>query len=254
MLKSDTAEIQSAFAAYCRTGRCQEIEGIQPSRIHHYKRLVFNVFSNTVKQAYPIAREILSMEQWNEMIDSFLQNHDSKTPKIWELPFEFLQFVKKEKYADQFDIPALEDLLLLEWAEIEAHTMPDEEIPPLKATGDVLEDILVVNPEKSVLRLSHPVHKYAVKDLGTASGDFFVVCYRIPESGRVRFIEMNLIHIYTLNRIVVEDMPVSAFLDEIIENFRIKDKELLTVNLRKFLMDMLKQKVILGYRQVNISD
>ena len=247
MLKRDTEEIQHKLARYCRTGEETHIEGARNSRLHHYRRLVKNVINNTMKHAYPITREVLGKEQWDKLISLFFTQHDPQTPKVWELPYELYEFVKENDIASALNLPILEDLMCLEWIEIQVHTMEDEEIPDFTSDGDLLSDPLVVNPEHELIRLEYPVHKLSASEAGRKKGNYFVMVFREPDSGKVRFVNLSVLYVYLLNRIMLERKPAISFTEDIMKQFNINDKRLLLESLETFLSDMIVQKSILGF-------
>ena len=144
MLTPDTIEIQNKLASYCRTGEEVEIPGVSQNRLRHYRRLVKNVIHNTMKQAFPITHKLLERAEWEEMVDRFFIEHDAQTPKVWELPKEFYEYVKRSGYAKKYDRPYLDDLLYLEWIEIEVHSMPDKNPEDVKHDGNPFQDSVIV--------------------------------------------------------------------------------------------------------------
>lgn len=247
MLKRETSELQRKLAWYCRTGEETDIEGARHSRLHHYRRLVYNVINNTMKHAYPITREIMANEQWEELINMFFTQHNPQTPKVWELPYELYEFVKDNEIASTFGIPVLNDLMYLEWIEIQVHTMEDEEVPEFSSVGDLLYDRLVVNPEHELIRLEYPVHKLSAGEAIKNKGNYFVMVFREPDSGRVRFVNLSVLFVYLLNRIMLEGKPAISFTEDIMKQFNIRDKDLVLKSIEAFLGDMIRQKAILGF-------
>ena len=144
-LKKETLEIQNNLGDYCRTGVYKNIDGVSQERLTHYRRLVFGNVKSVLEKAYPITLEWLSEDEWLILVNDFFEFHDSQSPKIWELPQEFMEFVKTNGYDRKFDKPALNDLLLIEWIEIEVHTMMDIEVAAHRKHGDLLNDALVLN-------------------------------------------------------------------------------------------------------------
>ena len=53
-LREGNTEIQKPLGEYCRTGVELKIPGVTPGRVHHYRRLVYNVVRDTLDTAYPI--------------------------------------------------------------------------------------------------------------------------------------------------------------------------------------------------------
>ena len=52
MLKQETKNIQEKLGEYCRTGEYVEIPGSNGSRLHHYRRLVYNAVGGALETAF----------------------------------------------------------------------------------------------------------------------------------------------------------------------------------------------------------
>lgn len=249
-LKPETIQAQHALADYCRTGKNVKLDGITPNRIHHYRRLVFNVVKNTISQAFPISKKIIG-DHWENLVHNFFVNHNSQTPQVWKLPFEFYEYIKKEKYANKLQLPFLNDLLYFEWIEIEVYTMPDIEINPFEKNGDMLNDALVVNPEFKLMLLEYPVHIFEAQAAVQKKGNFYVLCFREPETGKVKFINLSIFHVFIIERLLNSHNSLSLIIDEAIQFFEIIDTTYLWKNTQRFIQDMMNQKFILGYKILN---
>ena len=247
MLTPETIDIQNRLASYCRTGEPVEIPGVKAKHLHHYRRLVNNVVHSTMKQAFPITYKILKQEEWENMVNRFFREHDAQTPKIWELPGEFYEYVRSSGYAEKYDRSYLNDLLCFEWAEIEVHSMPDMNPDGFETQGDPFTETVVLNYESRIIRLEYPVHRLAAEASRNKKGNYFVLVLREPETGYVRFIDLSILHVYLIEHIHTEKKPVAEMIDELASAFRINDKALLNENLRKFMNDLYAQKAILGF-------
>ncbi len=54
-LRKETIDNMEQLGEYCRTGVEQDVSGITPGRIHHYRRLITNVVNDTLRTAFPIS-------------------------------------------------------------------------------------------------------------------------------------------------------------------------------------------------------
>lgn len=246
-LSRDTANLQHNLAHYCRTGKDTPLAGITPNRIHHYRRLVFNVIKNTLTQAFPITVNYMGTKKWEGLVADFFENHDCQTPQVWKLPYEFYLFSRENNYHDKYSIPFLNDLLYFEWIEIEVYTMPDAEHEKFVAKGDYLTDPLVFNPEYRIIKLQYPVHKYRPEQAKNKPGEYFVLAFREPESGKVKFMNLSLFHVYLIERLHEYGYKMPVILNEAMKIFKIKDKELLLVNVQKFFSDIQRESFLLGF-------
>ncbi|MEA3478680.1 MAG: putative DNA-binding domain-containing protein [Bacteroidota bacterium] len=247
MLKPDTIQIQNDLAGYCRTGKMVDIPGTSKARLPHYRRLVYNVINSTMEQAFPITREILDDEEWKTLIDRFFIEHDTQTPKLWELPYELFKYAKSAGYAEQFSKPYLTDLLYFEWVEIEVHTMRDKFHPDYTPEGDLINDPIVLNHESRLIRLRYPVHLYAASETISKPGNYYVFIFREPETGTVRFMSLSVLHVHLFEKFYLNNLIVSDFIDDIAKTFDINDYKMLEKEIIRFLQELLSQGGILGF-------
>jgi hypothetical protein len=249
MLRPDTIKIQQDLAMYCRSGDTPAIPGTTDGRLLHYRRLVLNVVSGTISQAYPITRKVLSEEEWQESFDRFFVEHDAQTPILWKLPYEFYLYVRDHDYAGKFNKPWLNELLWFEWLEIDVHMMPDEKHEAYSERGDILLDPLIVNKDSRIIRLEYPVHLYPLAEVEERKGDYYLLIYREQESGTVRFVNLSVLHVWLLERMLLADkLSVKDLLPELRSEFKIQNTDTLKDQLNTFLSEMFNDGVILGFR------
>lgn len=250
-LNQDTQNIQSNLARYCRTGIYTAMEGVSEERVQHYRRLVFNQVKNTLNQAYPITREWLNAEDWMMLIHSFFEHHDSQTPKIWQMPREFMEYVVNKDFSAKLDKPSLNDLLRFEWIEIEVHTMPDVKIKPVELNGDYLKDTLVLAPEYSLQKLEYPVHILNADLAVEKKGDWFVYVFRNLATGVVQFLNISVLHTFILEKLYEKPQPIHKLLPYISSIFGLTDKQQITSHLNNFITDLHKKEAIVGFKRSN---
>ena len=113
----------------------------------------------------------------------------------------------------------------------------------------MLRDNIILNDESRLIHLSYPVHNKAVKEAEKSIGDYFILSYRVTESGQVRFINLSVLYAYVIERIRQENKAVILLIPEIAERFDIANLETLAENLQKFLNSIFEQGVILGFRK-----
>lgn len=248
-LLQKTGEIQHLVGNYCRTGEEQKIPGITKNRIHHYRRLVFNVIKNTMKQAYPLTLQVLGEEEFIKLVDAFFQNHDPQTPQVWKLPREFFDYALEADFSAKTGKIWLHDLLLFEWIEIEVHTMPDVETPEHVKTGNIFDDPLLCNPESRLIQLNYPVHLKNVKEAENLKGNYFVLISRDPDTGNVNFFNLSLLHAWVYENIATHDISIQDLMPQIKLHFGIQDEERFKKNLESYISDLLVKKAILGFKK-----
>ena len=245
-LTPETIEIQERFAYYCRTGKLEDIPGLTKNRIHHYKRLTNNAVINTLEQAYPITEEILTGNEWDTLVMDFIKNHNSQTPQIWKLPFEFCKFIKECNYKETLGKPWLDDLLYFEWVEVEIHTMPDSPISGYIEKEISKNDLLVFNPDYKIIQLEYPVHLYPVEQAKNKKANYFVLIFRELDTGNVRFINLTVLFVIFLEKLIIDQQTFGHALKEISLLFGIEDGKMLSTKALGFIDELKTQGFYLG--------
>ncbi len=246
-LRKETISIQERLGEYCRTGVKLELPGVTPGRIHHYRRLISNVVTDTLHTAFPITVAALGEHQWELLVQDFFADGIPQTPQVWKLPFEFYQYHAGRETGKRIGKPFLDDLLYFEWMEIEIHTMPDRPFPDFVTEGELFNDRLVFNPEHEIIQLSFPVHTHPVRETIELEGEHYALLYRMPESGHVQFLNLSALNIYIITRLQEEKVTLNEIKNEIARVAGIESGRYLDEALQKFLGDLMERKLILGF-------
>ncbi len=246
-LRKETREIQELLGEYCRTGEERALPGVTPGRIHHYRRLVWNVVQDTLDTAFPISKTALGSESWEELVRDFFSAGLPQTPQVWKLPYEFYLFHSNQETGKRMQHPWLDDLLLFEWMEIEVHTMPDRPFPEYAEHGNLFRDRLAFNPEHEIMPLQYPVHTHPVNQAKDLKGEYFALLYRLPESGNVQFLALSPLNTYIFTRLLETELPLDELKGEFARLAGIESGRYLDDALEKFFRDLMDRKLILGY-------
>ncbi len=246
LLKKETHNIQSKLAEYCKTGLEVSIEGAKQDRLHHYRRLTYNIVKGALATAYPIAQKSLSEKEWLTMVDDYYAHHKMQTPLVWKMPFEFYEYCVAQKHGEKFNKPYLDELLYFEWIEIELHTMEDMAIPIYKEEGDILHDKLIVTPEHELLAFEYPVHKFKGDELIDKKGSYFVLIFRKHDTGAVRFINLSAFFALTLQTIVDEQTTLESAIKNSSVAFGVDYNQSIQHGLA-FANDLVAQGFVLGF-------
>jgi len=220
-IQTDTYQQQSELAKYCRTNILDNSLKVRKDRVHHYRRLIYNVVEDSLQAAYPLLNNLLSEEQWNKLVNDFFATHACQSTQIWKMPGEFYEFIKSNKLQLKTTYPHLDDLAYFEWIEVEMFMMEDIEYPLFKTDGDWVYDKIAVNPEFRLLQLSYPVHIKNSQSITAANkGQYFLLVFREKETGKVQFIDIsamyaliieNIIKGLTLNEVLLELKGILKF-------------------------------------------
>jgi hypothetical protein len=246
-LRKETIRNMEQLGEYCRTGIEQDVPGITPGRIHHYRRLISNVVNDTLRTAFPISVAALGEDTWQELVDEFFSAGIPQTPQVWKLPFEFYQYHADRETGNRITLPFLDDLLYFEWMEIEIHTMPDRTYPDFVSEGNLFKDRLAFNPEYDIVQLEYPVHTHPGREATHMKGDYFALLYRLPESGHVQFLDLSALNVYIITRLQEETVPLDKIKHEFARVAGIESGKYLDDALKRFLGDLLERKMILGF-------
>ena len=247
MLSPETKNIQKKLADYARTGKLSDIPGTNTHHVKQYRRLVFNIIRNNIFQAFPIATNVIGKHQFTQMIDDFFSTYNVKTSQIWLLPGEFYEFVKTNNWNEKYSLPWLADLLLLEWTEIFVHTMPDSQTPETKKTGNILQSKSVINPDYKIIKLTYPVHIKSVKETIKQMGNYYVLIFRHPVSGKVQFLNLTILHVTLIEYLAEKHDPLIQILPKLLSKFRIQDHFMFQKAIKSFVIELVNQKFILGF-------
>ncbi len=247
MLLNETIDIQNRVARYCKTGIEEDIPGVAKDRLHNYRRLIYNIVDDTMTTAFPITKEWLSKEEWDLLVSDFLATHPAQTPQVWKLPSEFYSFVKLKDYANKFNKEALNDLLFIEWIEIEVHTTPDITLPKYKMQGNVLTGKLVLNPHFRLIQLTYPVHIHHADKASENIGNWYVLVYRNQETNAVHFMQLSQLHAFIIEQLTNNLVSLSDLIPMINTAFGIDDEATLLSHLKPFIKNLITKTVILGY-------
>jgi hypothetical protein len=142
----------------------------------------------------------------------------------------------------------LNDLLLVEWLELDVHTMDDIAYPSVTEKGDWFSSKIAINPEYRLVKLSYPVHTTAPTSLEGKEGTFFLLVYREKENGNVQFVDLSIFYAYLLEQIsngeLLKDVLVEAN-----TLFGINNISLIKEHALKFIEDLERRQFILGFQK-----
>lgn len=198
-------------------------------------------------QAYPIALQVLGEKEFTSLIHDFFSHHKPQTPQVWKLPGEFYEYALSANFKDKTGKIWLNDLLLFEWIEIEVHTMPDIELPEFGSKGNILEDVLLSNPESRLIQLDYPVHLMNVREAEKNKGNYFVLLSRDPETGKVIFFNLPILYAWIYEKIINEQISIKEILPNLKEIFGIRDDEKLLANISAFINDLKTRHAFIGF-------
>ncbi len=249
LLKTETKNIQSKLADYCRTGELTLTTEVNQKHVHHYRRLVYNIIDDILESAFPVFFNYASDEMWDEMVNDFFSKHNCQTPHVWKVPGEFYEYAVEKSWKEKYKIPFLDDLLLFEWIEMDIHTMKDETFPRFTADGDWSNEIVAINPEYRILSTKYPVHTTSPSEISEKNlGQYFILIFRQPDSGSIQFLDISILYALTIEKIE-EGKSISQIVDELQTVFSFPDKSIAQNHIITFLKDLLQKGFVLGFKK-----
>ena len=244
-ISNETVILQKELANFCRTGTDAPKTSI-PAHVIRYKQLVSNTIQASLKNAYPLSRELVGKKRWKKMVTHFFQNHACQTAQIWLLPLEFYEYYKQTAFPFKKNYPCLPELLYFEWLKIDVFFMEDAPLPAFKDKGNLQKDVLVPNPEIKILALQYPIHtKKASAIIEQDKGQYFVSIHRDYVCKEVRFNDLSYPFVEILGAIHERETRFSDLLTMYVSKGGNKKEASKTI--KNFILFALKNNLIVGF-------
>jgi uncharacterized protein len=247
------ADVQRSFAAHIRDPQGQpRPAGVDERRMAVYRELVFNNIASLLAANFPVIRQILDDEHWEQLVRGFFIHHRCTTPLFHELGQEFLSYLQEVRAGDPQDPPFLLELAHYEWVELALDISEEEPDPALaNPNGDLLAETPVVSPLAWNLSYRFPVHRIGPGHQPEAPPPepTHLVVYRTRD-GRVDFLEINAVTQRLLQ--LLNDDPAPTGLEavtRIAHELRHPRPEQVIEAGRELLGDLRRRSVVLGTRR-----
>jgi hypothetical protein len=242
-----TQQHQRVLAFYTRTGKEVTIKGTKPEGIARYRQMVYNVVNDSLSSAYPLARQLVTQEDWEATVNSFFSSHACQSPFLWRMPLEFYEYVKENEQPLLNSYPCLADLLLYEWVEIEVFMMEDEEVE-YSTEGNIETDALVLNPACVLQYFQYPVYTKKVTEITSKDlSHYFMLTHRNAKTNVVAFLEIAPMFARMIELLSENVLPI----DSLITQFTAESDLTITPDIRKnivsFFQKCLAKGIILGF-------
>ena len=245
-LSNYTETQQNNFASFCKTNILKPIEGLTDNRIHHYRRLIYNIIDDSLRSAYPLTEDLLKENEWKYLVDEFVANHKSQSPQIWQMPYEFYQFIDKNDYEVKTIYPHLIDLLLFEWKEIELYMMEDKNVELNNLSLEIHNHSqIIINREYAILQLSFPVHLKSSNTIPLEDkGTYYVLMFRAND--KVQFFDLSPFFVWLIYEIENNDYLIEQLIKQSEEANKNINCKIIKENFLKFIYTMHSKGFILG--------
>tara|TARA_B100000780_G_C21118811_1_gene452979 strand:- start:1796 stop:2527 length:732 start_codon:yes stop_codon:yes gene_type:complete len=187
-LKADTIALQKELANYTRTGKSDRLGTLNPDRLKHYRRLVYNVAQGIIDQAFPITKSSVDPDLWNELKLQFHEHYACREAEVWKMPKEFMNYTSENEIELKNQFPFLMDLLEFEWLEIEIQNqMNDSDFESRLKNGETD----MINPYHQLSIFDYPIHKLNAKEALNHPGKYYLLTYRKYSDFQVRYMEFT---------------------------------------------------------------
>lgn len=246
-LRQYTKNQQIKFSLYCKTNKSPIIDGLTPGRIGYYRKLIYGVIDDSLRSAFPLTENLLQSEEWSNLVDHFISEHKCQTPIIWQLPYEFLEFIQNGEFEVKLKYPQLNDLLIFEWKEIEIYMMEDLNVSIKNISYDFNDTCtIILNKEYDILHLEYPVHRKPAKDITISDkNEYFVLVYRFND--KVQFFDISAILCWYIKSIDENRYSVIELIEETLKLTPELETSIIRANINSFIKALHKKGFILGF-------
>jgi hypothetical protein len=247
-LSNYTETQQNNFASFCKTNILKPIDGLTDNRIHHYRRLIYNVVDDSLRSAYPLTEDLLQKNEWKFLVDEFVAKHKSQSPQIWQMPYEFYQFIDENDFEVKTKYQQLSDLLLFEWKEIELYMMEDinDDIRDL-SLNIYNQSKIIINREYEILHLSFPVHLKSPKSISAEdNGNYYALVFRTND--KVQFFDLSTFFVWLVYEIEKNIYSIEQLIKKSEETNKNINCKIIKENFLKFIYTMHSKGFILGFK------
>lgn len=236
-----TSSSLGKLQALCQINRHEELPK-QPFVQSHFKG---TILEQKLLEAFPLTYQLLKKSGWEELIHAFLASY-SHSPYFWLLPKGLSLFVSENGWNEKTKIPYLSELIDLEWLEIEVYMLPALQCEGYCAHGDLMQDVLFVNPDYRMRRYTYPVFS---SDKGAAPGRYDLFCFRSVKTKEVRFISLSPFYYQVMELITSQDCTGKDAIRKAAEVSNIAPSAKLYEEGREFFQSLLSQEAILGFQE-----
>jgi len=213
----------------------ENLLNLPEDRLSIYKSLVFNNIEDTCSKAFPITKRLLG--NWEDLIKDFLKNYKFTTPYLWEVPKDFINYLKSVSFFENKYF--LYELMIYEWIEIEIF---NEDLPVYDGNFNWYEKYRISNSAR-IFHFHYPVHKISsLKDIEKLKGDYFLIVYQNPENFEVEYLEITPFLYEILSNLSKEQ--VIDLSRKLLHKYQVNFEDILA-QLEKFFKLLSKNKIII---------
>lgn len=243
-------QAQYEFSAHIRNPELNKIPSdIEERRMKVYRELFYNNIENFCSNSFPILRGLTPDNKWQKLVRGFMSDYHCHSPYFIDISKQFLDYLSEHKESEADDLPFMQELAHWEWMELKAFSnLADILETPHKASGDLLDETLVISPVAWPCAYQYPVHRIgdAYNPSTPPVEPTFLIISRNRQN-EVDFMQANPMT-YRLLEILQEDNKLTGrqALESLAAEIQYPDVEQLIVGGQQILQDLQQRDVILG--------
>lgn len=156
-MRSPFQNEQLRFSAHLRNpDRNPAPVDVEPRRMAIYVRLIFNNIESFCAKSFPVAKSVLTADDWRELIRDFIDVHRNQSPFFSEIPQEFIAFLVDEREPKE-DPPFLIELCHFEFHGLHLRLAADR-VRFSDSASHKADRKLIFSPLARLLQYQWPVH------------------------------------------------------------------------------------------------
>lgn len=117
---------QRQFCDWIRDPELELPHNFTAHRMQVYRDLLFNNICSFINLVFPVARAMLSEQQWQQLLAEFFQKSQCQSPLYNDISLQFREYLSEQQHPILQQYPWLEELLQYEWLELYLDTVEIE--------------------------------------------------------------------------------------------------------------------------------
>lgn len=192
---------------------------------------------------FPMTKELLGESLWNQLITSFSAESQGRVPK------DFSSFVKARQRDQKSEPPYLSDLLDFEGMVHEIGIKPIREVTGYYTQGDLMQDILMINPDHALSVYSYPVFSLQKLQEAASLSSYPLLCFRPLKADQVCFISLSSFYATVLELVIQGGVTGKMTIQQAAEKLGVRITPDLYEEGRGFFQALLSYEAILGFQE-----
>lgn len=204
---SNFQDIQQQWSQWLRQPDSAEQPNVEARRLKVYQRLVRNNIESFITRGFPVLFSTLTTEQERDMLQAFVETHESKSPLFSAIGAEFVEFLAT------FEAPWLPEwsyqLAVYERMEVDVYHFDSPCIlPPLDT--ELEQVVWQVNPSLQWHAFDYPVHTIQPDIIPSEPLEqpCYLAVYRVDDiandnfTSAVKFLQLNAVTMLLVDYLV----------------------------------------------------